>query len=274
MKFLYRLSLVLVCSAIFAACLKKDYDNPPDTSQYDPNLPVQISLRNLSDMVQAMPTGKSRIVGDTTISGVIIANDKSGNFYKQIIIQDTSKGGIVIYIDRTGLYADYPVGRKVYIKLKDLALINYRGLPEVVFSADSVGNTTGIPGALLNDVIIKASYPNKVDTNEATIIDVVSNPGKYISTLIKIKDVQFNNTSSNVPYANSSSVGSGTSRYIEDCSRAASVAMYNSNYAQFQPVLTPTGSGTLYCVGSVFYSTLQLLIRDTADVQFNKPRCP
>ncbi len=274
MKFIRFSVILLACSLIIHSCVKQDYDTPPDTSQYDPGLTVHTTLRYLSDMVQDMPANAWRRMGDTTIYGVVIANDQSGNFYKQIVIQDTSIGGIVVYIDRTGLYADYPVGRKVYIKLDSLCVVNYRGLPEIVYNVDSSGNTAGIPSGLINNYIVKANYPTPVDTNVVSIVDLASSPARYVSTLVRIGNVQFNTASAGQPYASPSSISSGTSRMVEDCSHTANVTMYNSAYASFQPYITPTGNGTLNCVVSRYYQTVQLLIRDTLDVQFTETRCP
>ena len=60
-----------------------------------------------------------QIAVDKTIAGVVIADDESGQFYKTIVIQD-STGGISVKLDGYDLYTKYPVGRQVFIKLKGL----------------------------------------------------------------------------------------------------------------------------------------------------------
>ncbi len=274
MKFIRLSVLLFTASLLINSCVKQDPTAPPSTANYDPNLPVQATIKNIATMGLNMNIASSRIMGDTTISGIVVANDKSGNIYKQIMIEDDSKAGVVVYMDKTYLYSDFPVGRKVYVKLKGLTLTNYKGLPEIVFTADAAGNTTGIPSGLIGTYVIKASYPNVVPVEEVSIIDIKSNPNKYLNTLVKITGVQFDGTSNNVPYAQASSIASGTSRTIEDCSHTASVVMYNSGYASFQSLTTPKGNGTLYCICSQYVSTVQLLLRDTSDVQFTGPRCP
>lgn len=274
MKFIRLSVLLFTASLLINSCVKQDPTAPPSTANYDPNLPVQATIKNIATMGLNMNIASSRIMGDTTISGIVVANDKSGNIYKQIMIEDASKAGVVVYMDKTYLYSDFPVGRKVYVKLKGLTLTNYKGLPEIVFTADVAGNTTGIPSGLIGNYVIKASYPNVLPVEEVSIIDIKSNPNKYLNTLVKLTNVQFDGTSNNVPYAQPSSMASGTSRTIEDCSHTASVVMYNSGYASFQSLTTPKGNGTLYCICSQYVSTVQLLLRDTTDVQFNGPRCP
>jgi hypothetical protein len=266
--------IVALATLMVQSCVKKDYDLPPSTAYYDPALPVHTSISHLSEMAANMQYGKFRKMGDTIISGVIVANDKSGNFYKQIVIQDTSKTGIAIVMEQSFLYSDYPVGRKVYVKLRDMFVGNYKGLPEIVFSADSLGNTTGIPSGLAQDIIIKANYPVSVAPLEVTMFDLLSNPNRYVNTLIKLSDVQFNNASAGATYAQPPSISSGTSRTVEDCAHSVSMVMYNSGYSNFQPFTTPMGNGTITAICSRHYSTLQLAIRDTTDVQLYNLRCP
>jgi hypothetical protein len=218
--------------------------------------------------------GKGRVFGDTTIYGIVTADDRSGNFYKQIVIQD-STGGIVVVIDKTYLYNDYPIGRKVYVNLKGLYLANYKGLPEIVYSVDALGNTTGIPSALVSNYVIKASSGNEVTPVELTMQKLYSNSSKYLNRLVKIDNMQFTKASTGVQYAQPSTIATGTQLIVQDCSLGASITLYNSGYATFQPAITPNGNGTLSGIFSTYGSSPQFLIRDTFDVRMNNTRvCP
>jgi len=67
---------------------------------------------------------------DLIIEGYVVSNDKYGNFYKNLVIQETvdgSKEGINISIGETGLFTKYAVGQKVFIKCKGLVLGKYGG---------------------------------------------------------------------------------------------------------------------------------------------------
>lgn len=271
MKF-FRFSLLLLAgSMLFNACVKQKYDTSPDTSMADPNLAVSTTLSSFAPMAFDIASGKGRLIGDSTISGVVVGNDRTGNIYKQIIIQDASGGGIALLLDKSYLYGEYPVGRKIYVKLKGLTLANYNGLPEVIYGYDNAGKTVGIPTVLIGNYIVKASYPNIIKPAEVTVIDLLSNPNKYLNTLVMLKNMEFANGSQGVAY---SSVVASTSRTISDCPLTGSLTMYSSSYATFQPLLTPTGKGTITGVFSM-YNTPQFLIRDTSDVQLTGIRdCP
>lgn len=279
MKFL-RLSLCLLSATILlGSCVKKTYDSPPDASQVDPNLAVNCQISTLtSEALDYTSNAQTRILGDSIISGVVTADDRSGNFYKQIIIQDAG-GAIVLIIDKTFLYADFPIGRKVYVKTKGLYLVNYNGTPELVFNVTTNGSTTatsGIPSALISNFIVKGSFPNPVTPVNVSISDLYSGASQYYNRLITIDDMQFTDDSKGRTYAAPVSSGSfSTSLNVTDCSHTVSkIIMYNSSYSTFQPAITPTGNGKLTVICSNYKNTIQLLLRDTTDVHFTGPRCP
>ena len=265
---------ILLVSASLSSCFKQSYDLPPDTSQLDPALPVNLSIANLSAIAYNMPSGQYRQMGDSTIYGLVTADDRTGNFYKQIIIQD-STGGMLLGLAQTDLYNDYPIGRKVYVKLKGLTIINYKGLPEIVDSASiSNGNVTvvSVPSALISSYVIKASFPNTVTPTKVRMTDLFGNANKYLNMLVEIENMEFDSLSVGVPYAGTVSSGTiATSRTIQDCPFTGSMSLYNSAYATFQPAITPSGKGTITGIFSM-YNTPQFLIRDSSDVQLTNPR--
>lgn len=279
MKILRIAIVASVLSLSLSSCLKQNNDNPPDVSQVDPNLPCNATLSALAANIISAGAGSSHVfTGDTTIYGIVTADDRSGNFYHQIIIQD-STGGIVIALQATNLYNDYPIGRKIYVNLKGLTLINYKGVPEIVFSAaNSSGNLTitGIPSALIQTYVTKASYPHTVTPQKLRFSDVQSLGSAYcINRLVEFENMEFDSTAVNLPYALPSTLAVGTNRIAHDCPVTGSITLYNSGYATFQPSIIPTGKGTLTGIYSVYNTSPQFFIRDTTDVQFTASRdCP
>lgn len=271
MKFLKTAFVFLMASAALSSCLKKDYDAPPDSAHTDPMLPVNLTMRQLADNALAMSDGQRYVMGDSTVYGIVVGDDRSGNIYKQLIIQDTT-GGIAMLIDKTTIYGDYPVGRRVYIKLKGLMLANYKGLPQVIYDYDTVGKqSNGIPSSVLSTYLIKGSYPHTIEPKVLTMGDIFTNPTAYLNTLIKIENVQFDASSAGVVY---SDAVRSTNRYISDCPFNGRLGMYNSAYSDFRGALTPKGLGSLTCILSI-YNTPQLILRDTVDVELTKNRvCP
>ncbi|HRO17130.1 MAG TPA: DUF5689 domain-containing protein, partial [Ferruginibacter sp.] len=104
--------------------------------------------------LKALHTGSGAftpITQDIVISGIVTANDKSGNFYKQLFIQDTT-GAIQVLLNATNLYTTYPVGRRVYIKCNGLYISDDNG-NMILGSRAVVGGVPsleGIPSAMIN----------------------------------------------------------------------------------------------------------------------------
>ncbi len=281
----FRSGLLLLLSAglTFSACVKQPNDAPPDTSNYDPNLPVNITIRELKAMNGPYsPNGSGddtmRIDSNLTAAAIVIANDKSGNFYKQIVVQD-STGGIAINIDDYRLYANYPVGRKIYIKLKGMMLSYNGGTPVLGMGVDDRKASQGLAGSKIDEHIVKANvgYAAK-DT--VVDFDAVRNftlgaDEQLLNRLITIKGVQFADTGK--MYTEPTAT---TNRNIQTCAGStAAMVVRTSNYADFHTYQLPRGNGDITGIYTVFVNvsgtnkTPQLLIRDTMDVKFGGPRC-
>ena len=77
-------------SFVVSSCNKK-FDEPPLGT--DPNITANLTIKDLKAMYSSIGNFQ-KVNDDKVISGIVIADDRSGNFYKQIIIQDET-GGIL-----------------------------------------------------------------------------------------------------------------------------------------------------------------------------------
>ncbi len=264
-KICVALSMILLSALSIVSCVKKDFDAPPDMSGYDPQIPVTMSLAQLKAVQQL-----KEITDDVVVSGIVIADDRSGNFYKQIVIQD-STGGMTLLIDGNSLYNDFPIGRKIYVKCKGLYVGNYNDLPQLGYTPDGTGAISGIPTTILENFIVKASYPNTITPKVVSLSEVALGDLTLLNTVITIKDVEFDSTQVYKKYADPAP-SSGTSRTVKSCD-GSSIIIRTSGYAKFQPMLTPAGKGTLTGIYTMYKGTPQLVIRDTSDVKFYGTRC-
>jgi hypothetical protein len=266
-RYLPFLLLVLALSS----CFRKKFDAPPDNTGYDPNLPVNTTINQLKEMYTGTP---KEITQDLIIYGIVNADDRSGNLYKQIIIQD-STSGIAVLLGRASLYTDFPVGRKVYIRCKGLYLGEYNGFVQLGAKPSNSGDLSDIPTSSFAQHIVKASYPHTIQPRVVSLISLQSlnaNNKKWLGTLLQIDSVQFKGQVAGGEYAELPNISSGTDLDVEDCAGLSTILRV-SGYSNFRGALTPTGKGRLQAVMSIYGSTIQLLIRDTNDVQFKGPRC-
>ncbi len=84
---------------ITAASCNRSFDIPPANA--DPEIDANMSIKELKTRYTAIGDFQ-RIEEDHIISGVVVADDRSGNFYKQIIIQEET-GGIPVLLDATNV---------------------------------------------------------------------------------------------------------------------------------------------------------------------------
>ncbi len=262
---------MIIGIASLSAC-KKTFDQPPGPA--DPNIVANMSIANLKAL-HTTPRAYDIITQDIIISGVVVANDKSGNFYKQLFIQDTT-GAIQILLDATDLYGSYPVGRRVFVKCKDLCLSDYNNTIQLGVKANinGVPSQEGIPAASVGRHLIGGSLNNPVEPIEVTLNDLTTNmQNRYINALIKLNDYEFIPADTSKTYSDTSVYKATTNLNIKNCQSNVQTIVRTSAYADFAAKKVPTGNGSITSIYTVFGTTRQLLVRDTSDVQFNNPRC-
>ncbi|HOZ96476.1 MAG TPA: DUF5689 domain-containing protein [Niabella sp.] len=266
--------LALFISLLLIAACNKVFDEPPVNE--DPNLNATISIMQLKARYIAIGDFQ-RITDDQILSGIVIADDRSGNFYKQIIVQDES-GGIPVLLDANNVYTQYPVGRRVFIKLKGMMLGDYGGTIQLGLDSSRSDdgrflNLDGIPQTLFDNFLVKGSFSNTVVPKLVKPTDFTKKINdSLLSTLVQIEKVEFKEADLGKTYADPTKNTSAVNFTITNCEKKT-IVLRNSSYAKFAGSKVPEGNGILIGVPSIFNGTMQMFIRDTADVQFNGTRC-
>ena len=267
------LSIFAILGLVFiSSCIKKDFDAPTDSSTYDPQLSVNKTIADLKFLHSGGST-PILITDDVTISGIIVADDRSGNLYKSIIIQDAT-GGLPILIGKNSLYNEYPVGRRVYVKCKGLYLGAYGKYVSLGYTPDASGAINDIPTSELPNFVVKGSYPNELPIIKINLgaLATPDNAKQYLGCLVEIDSAQFIGPDVDVTFGVSPNLGSATERKVEDCD-GNQIIVRTSNYATFINEKTPGGKGVLRGIYSRYNSTAQFMIRDLNDVPFTGNRC-
>ena len=268
---------VLLVAAIttFTAC-EKSFDAPPVPS--DPNIAANTTIQNLKTY-HPFAQAYDLINQDVIISGIVVANDKAGNIYKQLFIQD-STAAIQLLVDATSLYASYPVGRRVYVKCKGLTLSDYYGTMQLGIKAiiDGAPSLQGIPGATLGNYLIGGSLDNPVVPITVTLAQLGTNLNdRYLNALIKLENYEFVVADTSKTFSDTSAYKSTANRLISlGCGSSATVTVRTSGYATFNGVHLPKGNGSITAIYTVYKSTTatkQLIVPDASDVQFYGARC-
>ena len=269
-------AMVLVMAISLTSC-KKQFDTPP--ASVDPAIVANTTLASLKAM-HVSSGSIDMINSDIIISGTVVADDRSGNLYKEIYIED-STGGLQINLDANSLYGSYPVGRKVFIKCNGLVISDYHNTPFIAYKATigGVGSAEAIPASLIGNYVIGGSLNNPVVPHVVTSanLTVASSQGwlnPYIGRLIQLNNYEFRSADAGQSYGDTSYYKNSLDRYINTgCATTQDIDVRSSGYANFAGVSTPQGHGTILGIYAPYNTTKQLIIRDTTDVQFTATRC-
>ncbi len=269
---IFRLSLssilILFLLAIqFSSCVDHDFDNPPqitDTLDFAPNASIaELKSYFVSGQFVTIPA-------DLLIHAVVVADDRSGNFYKTIVIQD-STGGIELKINQTGIYSSFPVGMKIGLKCKGLTLGDYNGLIQLGLGTYQNGNFTNLSGiepALLGQYVFKGPKNQPVIPKVKTINTLTA---QDVSTLVSLNTIEFKRTELGKTFADV--IGGASSNLIlADCNKNE-IILRSSNFADFASTTVPDSNGTIVGVLGKYRTDVQLFIRDLSDLNFHNPPC-
>ena len=264
-------AILMISTMIAVNSCKKNFDNPP--AYVDPNMVANTSIADLK--LKHTSGGYEAITTDIIISGTVIADDKSGNLYKELYIKDAT-GGMAIELNGTNLYTEYPVGRKIFIKCKGLYLSDYGGMIQLGVLNNSVpGNPTldGIPSTLFDTYISRGTYGNPVVPTVVTVSQLgTSLYDQYLGTLVQLNGFEFSKADTSRTFADTSSAKNSFDLFIKDCG-GSTIDVRTSGYANFAGMHPPGGNGTIIALYTQYRGTKQLILRDPSDLSFTNPRC-
>jgi len=266
MKKIKNVLLLLTLSSLiaigFSSCVKKDYDEPV-TANVDPSgIAANITISQLQDSASFIPY---LITTDLVISGIIIADDESGNFYKEMIIQD-STAGISIQLDVSNFNTNYPMGRRIFVKCKGL-YIGDDGEGNFQLGLKDGGTIARIPQSLYEQYIVKGMWGL---TPTATVI-TPGQGGVKTNTLVQLDNVEFKQSDAGVTYANAQTL-TYKNLTVTNCI-GGEVILYTSGYAKFAIDTTPKGNGTMLAVYKLYRGDGELVLRKPAEADMHGVRC-
>lgn len=226
---------------------------------------VDLTQKTIAEVKQLTTGTLVPITGDFYIKGKVTANDKSGNFYKYLYVEDAS-GGIRINIDKLDLYNDarFVVGKDIYIKLKNLYVGSISG--EVQLGMPFNGEVGRIPEVDIYqyffdaNTLISSPIPTKKTIKQLGMADV----GKFV----KIKDLQFINSDLEKVY----SASNVSNRTLEDCV-GNTLTLRTSSFADFASTTIETGKGDIYGILTLYNGNYQIWIRDLLGADLDATRC-
>lgn len=265
---IYILFFVFGTILLSEGCVRKRFDSPHNILYEDGVPPKYKTIAELISMIgnnAALP-----IEEHIFIQGWVIADDRSGNLYQQIIIDDGT-GAIPILLDAYNLYAFFPVGTRVLVYCKGLQVGKYYRLPQLGFASGSVSSIAAIPFHLWFDFLKVSDSQHQVQAIPVRLSEIEKPRPELYSRLLIIPDVQFRDTQVKL-YALAPELSSATSINLIDCEES-SIVLRTSAYARFRSAKPPVHKGYITAIYSVYNNTPQLILRDTTDLKMLDIRC-
>lgn len=240
-----KIVLVLALLVTLMSSCKKEYDSPPVNE-----IPTGgvLTLTDLRAMYSGTP---HKFVGDSSVYGVIIADETSGNFYKEVYISDGVAALNIRLLASGGLY----IGDSVRIYLKGTVLSEFND----VLQLDSVDV----------DVNVIKQATNKTVTPILTTIDQIT-PALQ-GHLIRLQDVEFAPGSQGQTYADAVNQQS-VNLDLTDCNSNV-ILLRTSGYANFAGDVVPSGNGDMLAIVGQFGSDMQLYVRSPSELNLTNPAC-
>lgn len=168
-----------ICLLLISACTDATLGN------YTSRPHGTVSIAYLKSLARAEST---LITDDISIEGYVVANDLFGEYYKSIVISDSS-GGIEISIDMRRTAVEFPISARVVVHCAGLALGNHGGqltlgaMPEREYTVDRIAAADVNRYMLIdkeNPVAIEPAHITPADLSPAMI-------GNYV----KIENLSF-----------------------------------------------------------------------------------
>ena len=245
----------LLCATavlLLTACYDSSFGEAPDT--------VSPPAANLSlGELQRLFTGKAAtITGNLIVAGRVTTSDRSGNFYRSLIIESDG-AALEILAGLYGLHNDYPVGSLLTLRLEGLAIDRRFGILQAGRPAAGSGEPDyiGSQAALDRCLIRAAGTPEPVEPHCCTIGSLsLSDCGR----LVVIEGLHY------APDGLEERCWAGYHRFAD--ADGAAICTYVSDYADFADAEVPFGSCSL--IGILQHDTAAggrylLKLRDATD---------
>jgi hypothetical protein len=251
--------IVILTLAIFTGFIscKKEADKPEVKTLLGHKV---YSVNELKAIATCTNSCSKRFTQDVYFIGVVLADESTGNFYKEIYLRDRyNTGGIRLdFINRTS----YSVGDSIRVNLKglDINVNSTSGMLEI----DSIDH---------EKFLVKFSSGPKPQPRVLNLADInTSNPySNYLCDLVQINGVGFVPADTNQIWADA--VGQkSVNRTIADCD-GKQLIVRTSNYSDFASEKTPKGNGFIIGIATAYQGTSQMAIRTPKEAVMNGPRC-
>ncbi len=267
-KLTIKICSVLLGTIFLYGCTKsRNFDPPPTDCNAD------LTANTTYNEVKSLYVDQTfQIQQELIIEGYVNSSDEAGNFFSVLHFQDSPTNpteGFEVEIDLRDSHLFYPVGSKIYIKLKGL----YLGRSKDVFKIGGVFTSFGnasvgrLPSTVVdNHVFVACDGKVEVAPTKISLPDI---PKNLTNTLVRLDGFELSEADLGKAFAVERKE---TERKLTDCNDNELV-MLNSGFSDFQSELLPEGNGSITGVLLRENEQYRLAVRSLGDIDFGNERC-
>lgn len=243
--------LLLTLLLVGVSCKKKP-EEPPIKSPGR-----TLTVADLKAIANCTNNCEKVFTDNVYLSGVVLADDVTGNFYKETFIRDVT-GAIHLTFKAA---ATYFIGDSLRVNLKGLS-IGYNTTTSML-EVDSIETDKSLV------VLGKGVYPQP----KVLDMNLISTPGyfaNFINDLVVINGIGFSPADTNQLYVNINTTAQ--SRQLLSCGGDA-ITLRTNSYAKFSGQKTPSKYGNIIGIATNYGTTKQLVIRNTTEWSMTSSTC-
>lgn len=283
---------IIVITAVVSSCVQDDDFTVPEGLGTEENRGLEallssgateISIVDLKAKYTSNNNGPVLIETDIYLKGYVSSSDKTGNFFKELFIQNAAENptaGIKIIVNQVESYNQYNKGREVYVKLNGL----YLGEERVDNGVVTIGGNTETNQFGTNvERLTENQRAQNIFRSENTLDLVPLNltlsqvSSAHIGIYVQFNDVEFANNLEGKRYFDPAQ-DFDTLRLMQSCLGSLGYSNLNletSSFASFKDNLLPTGNGTVKGVITKTFdgSKLVVALNTISDVNMADSKC-
>ncbi len=232
---------------------------PPGGGGDDPTIPkppgeVQtVSIARLKSLYNGAPV---RVVGEWRIAGAVVSDDRRGNFYRALVVNDDT-GGIELRLDMEEIFKRFWIHSRVTVRCNGLWLGSYGGTLQLGAAPFGDVQTRPLPEVdIAEHIAVDLEHYGEVLPRVRTFGELTAGD---ISTFVVFEGVQFASGERGMSW---SEADADTDRQLVDAA-GDTLVVRTSRHADFASRLLPEGIGRIEGVLSLFNDTFQLTVTDS-----------
>ncbi|MCF6296613.1 MAG: DUF5689 domain-containing protein [Flavobacteriaceae bacterium] len=266
----------LILLILIVSCTKTENFDVPKIEIEAPNIFANSNIIAIKNAHKQLGENIYTFNADDTtiIEGFVISSDEAGNFYKTLIIQDNYKNptsGIEILIDFKASFTKFNFGRKVFVKMAGLSIVNNEGKYKIGFIIKN--KVKEIPETLIDNFIIRSIQTKQIISKPITLANFTE---EQLNTYVQIKNLQFKNDEIGKTFAGEKFDRFNGERVLVQCDNQITTLLSTSTFSNFKSNLLSHKKGQLSAVLTKDFSAKKyvLILNDLSTFDFTEnQRC-